>query len=155
VLIGNLFGDAISTYTGARLTTGGIWADNSDKQSKTAFAPIETQQVLAQVVALPITTWQYKAEPAEVRHLGPMAQDFYAAFKLGDNDKSIATLDEAGVALAAIQGLNRKLEKENAELKARLAKLEAKAAKQEKTQARLETLEARLEMLFQARVAQP
>jgi hypothetical protein len=33
-------------------------------------------------------------------------------------------MDEGGVALAAIQGLNKKLESENAELKARLEKLE-------------------------------
>jgi len=35
-----------------------------------------------------------------------MAQDFYAAFGLGDDNKHIATIDESGVALAAIQGLN-------------------------------------------------
>jgi deoxyxylulose-5-phosphate synthase len=151
VLIGNLFGDAISTYTGARLTTGGIWADNSDKQSKTAFVPIETQQVLAQVVALPITTWQYKVERADVRHLGPMAQDFYAAFKLGDKDTSIATLDEAGAALAAIQGLNQKLEAENAKLKVRVAELEAQVIKQAKVQARVEALAARVEQMLHVR----
>ena len=35
---------------------------------------------------------------------GPMAQDFYAAFGLGNSDKSIGLLDASGVALAAIQG---------------------------------------------------
>lgn len=99
-----------------------------------------------------MTTWQYKMETGTtVRHLGPMAQDFHAAFKLGANDTSIATLDEAGVALATIQGLNQKLEKENAALKARLAKLEAKVATRAQTQARLDALEARLERMFQAR----
>ncbi|MGH8612785.1 MAG: tail fiber domain-containing protein, partial [Gammaproteobacteria bacterium] len=144
----------ITSSTGAYLSTGGVWQDNSDKHSKTAFAPIKPQAVLAKVVALPVTTWQYKAEPAAVRHLGPMAQDFHAAFKLGQDDTSIATLDEAGVALAAIQGLNQKLEAENAKLKTRLAELEAKVATQAKVQARVETLEARLDALFHARASQ-
>jgi cell division protein FtsB len=39
-----------------------------------------------------------------------MAQDFHAAFGLGADDKHIATVGADGVALAAIQGLNRKLE---------------------------------------------
>ena len=50
-------------------------------------------------------------------HLGPMAQDFHAAFGLnGADDKHIATVDEGGVALAAIQGLNQKVEAQQAEL---------------------------------------
>ena len=60
-----------------------------------------------------------------VRHVGPMAQDFQEAFGLnGGDDKHISVVDESGVALAAIQGLNQKLETENAALKARLEKLE-------------------------------
>ena len=56
-----------------------------------------------------------------------MAQDFHAAFGVGLDDKHIATVDADGVALAAIQGLNQKLEQketEITELKQRLAKLE-------------------------------
>ena len=60
-------------------------------------------------------------------HIGPMAQDFKAAFYPGSDDKSITTLEADGVAFAAIQGLNQKLKEqkaENAELKVRLEKLE-------------------------------
>jgi len=49
-----------------------------------------------------------------------MAQDFSSAFALGQDDKHISVVDEGGVALAAIQGLNEKLEEtkaENAQLK--------------------------------------
>jgi cell division protein FtsB len=74
-----------------------------------------------------VQSWDYKAQPGE-KHIGPMAQDFHAAFGLnGADDTHISTVDEGGVALAAIQGLNQKLEEqkaENAELKARLEKLE-------------------------------
>jgi len=99
---------------------------------------MDSREVLARVVALPITRWNYKADPSS-QHLGPVAQDFKAGFALGADDTSIATVDEAGVALAAVQGLNQKMEEreailrrelerrdtENAELKTRLARLEA------------------------------
>jgi hypothetical protein len=84
--------------------------------------------VLAKVAALPLSEWNYKLEGAGRRHVGPMAQDFQAAFGLnGGDDKHISVVDETGVALAAIQGLNAKserLEAENAALKLRLEKLE-------------------------------
>lgn len=76
-------------------------------------------------------TWNYNSQDAAVRHLGPMAQDFKAAFGLGESDTGITTVDADGVALAAIQGLHRKLEQalkhrdeHNAELRQRLARIE-------------------------------
>jgi hypothetical protein len=82
------------------------------------------------VVSLPLSEWNFKFAPGET-HLGPMAQDFRAAFGLGSDDKHIATVDADGVAFAAIQGLNQKLEEklelkeaEIRELKLRLDKLE-------------------------------
>jgi DNA-binding transcriptional MerR regulator len=35
-----------------------------------------------------------------------MAQDFYAAFNVGEDDRHITSIDEDGVALAAIKALN-------------------------------------------------
>ncbi len=105
---------------------GSSWINASDRNLKQGFAGVDAQAVLAQVAALPVTTWSYKAQP-EQKHLGPVAQDFRAAFGLGQDDTSISTVDESGVALAAIQGLNRKLEEtraENAKLKQRLDTLE-------------------------------
>jgi hypothetical protein len=89
----------------------------SDRNIKTNFAPVDVQTVLARVAAMPITTWNYKADLAK-RHLGPMAQDFYGAFGIGQDDKTITFLDEGGVALAAIQGLNQKLEDKDAKIQA-------------------------------------
>ena len=103
---------------------------SSDRNLKESFKTVDGGAVLAKVAAMPMTEWQFKTTPEE-RHLGPMAQDFRAAFGLGGDDKHIAVTDEGGVALAAIQGLNEKLESEGkakdaeiAELKARLEKLE-------------------------------
>jgi trimeric autotransporter adhesin len=104
------------------LATGTV-TGSSDRNLKEDFAPVNAGEVLNRVAALPISRWSYKAD-AGVTHLGPMAQDFYAAFAVGMDDRHISMVDADGVALAAIQGLNQKLEAENAELKRRLETLE-------------------------------
>jgi hypothetical protein len=65
---------------------------------------------------MPITRWRYLNEDVDKRHIGPMAQDFWAAFGLGDDDKHIGTIDESGVALAAIQGLYQVMKETDARL---------------------------------------
>jgi trimeric autotransporter adhesin len=74
--------------------------------------------VLDCVAKLLIQQWRFKAEPEEVKHVGPMAQDFRAAFGLGEIPTAIATVDADGVALAAIQGLNQKLVERDAQMQA-------------------------------------
>lgn len=129
-----------SANTGVRLAPGGgAWLTLSDKASKTEFAEVDAQRVLEKVAELPITSWAYIGQPGGVRHIGPTAQDFYAAFGVGEGETTICTVDADGVALAAIKGLARRdkdreariadLERENAELKARLERLEKALAK--------------------------
>jgi len=128
-----LFSNAAAT-TGVLLAAGGgSWSNASDKNLKTNFKDMDTGNVLERLLTLPITTWNYKAN-GDIRHIGPMAQDFYAAFGgLGLDDKHIDTVDADGVALAAIQGLNRKLEtqivalkKDNERKDARISELESR-----------------------------
>jgi len=91
---------------GASLAPGsGSWSSASDRGLKANFAQVDRRQLLSRVLALPISTWNYKTQAESIRHIGPMAQDFYAAFHIGEDDKHITTIDEGGVALAAIQGL--------------------------------------------------
>jgi hypothetical protein len=137
--IGIISGQTIGTWTGAYLSDSGIWQNASDRNRKTGFAPVNPQEVLAKVAALPVQSWRYTNETDVVRHLGPVAQDFKAAFGLGSDDKSIGTVDEEGVALAAIQGLNQKLEEQAREKEARIATLEQKLAELEKLLAKLST----------------
>ncbi len=100
-----LYTNAASTV-GAQLAAGsGTWASLSDRNVKTNIAPLDDAAVLDKVAALPISRWSYKTEHG-VRHVGPMAQDFYAAFKVGEDDKHITSIDEDGVALAAIKALH-------------------------------------------------
>jgi trimeric autotransporter adhesin len=100
----------------------------SDRHAKTAFAPVDAVDVLARVLQLPLSEWSYKTAVGE-RHIGPMAQDFHAAFGLGGDDTTIATIDADGVALAAIQGLNARLEAEHAAQAAQIAELQRELAR--------------------------
>jgi hypothetical protein len=95
----------------------------SDRNAKERFMPVNAREVLDKVARLPISEWQYKTQ-ADARHIGPMAQDFHAAFSVGSDEKHIATVDADGVALAAIQGLNQKLEEEAHEKDGRIEQLE-------------------------------
>jgi trimeric autotransporter adhesin len=97
---------------------GGSWSSASDRAAKTDFAPVDTFGILEAVARLPLQTWRYRTEPSGARHLGPVAQDFHAAFGLGSNDQTIATVDADGVALAAIQGLYRLVQEQQAEIAA-------------------------------------
>ena len=74
--------------------------------------------ILERVAALPIHEWRFKTEAEGVKHVGPMAQDFRAAFGLGAHETAIATVDADGVALAAIQGLSQKLQEKEARIEA-------------------------------------
>lgn len=93
----------------------------SDRHVKADFAPADTRAVLQQVVQLPIQTWRYRDEGTQVRHMGPMAQDFAAAFAVGSDARHILAVDGQGVALAAIQALHLEMQT----LAERLAALEA------------------------------
>jgi hypothetical protein len=95
----------------------------SDVNSKTAITDVDPEEILSLVTKLPVSKWEYKDALGE-KHIGPMAQDFYAAFGLGATDTSISTIDTAGVALAAIQALNNKLINQNMSLERRVHELE-------------------------------
>ena len=111
----------------------------SSREVKEGFEPVDGAEVLARVRELPITEWSYRERPGE-RHVGPVAEDFHAAFGLSDG-RHIAATDATGVALAAIQGLSEALADSRAELDAvrrenerlgeRLAALEAAVAERD------------------------
>ena len=79
---------------------------------------------MEKVAELPISQWSYEAQDESIEHIGPMAQDFYRLFNLGEDDRHINTLDPDGIALAAIKALYEKSKQDNKELKDRLSKLE-------------------------------
>jgi hypothetical protein len=111
----------------------------SDRNIKAGFEPADPKAILEKVAALPITRWHY-TNAVSTPHFGPMAQDFHAAFGLGTDDKHIATVDADGVALAAIQGLNQKVEEENRALRAALSAKDGEIAELKRGVAELRQL---------------
>ncbi|MGA4837438.1 tail fiber domain-containing protein [Streptomyces sp. G45] len=90
--------------------------------------PLNGHDVLRKVVELPVSTWRYRADPDGVRHLGPMAQDWWDAFGLGGDDRTISLVDTNGVALVCVQALHRLLEqsqREISDLREQVARLTA------------------------------
>lgn len=85
----------------------------SDRNLKEGFAFVDARKILDKVVDMPVSTWRFKSEDDSIQHIGPVAQDFMAAFGYGMSDKHITATDADGVALAAIQGLNAKLEEKS------------------------------------------
>ena len=143
---GVYFTTGINASTGAPTwgcyaQNGSGWTCTSDRNVKRNLEQVDAQDVLSRLAAMPVYHWQPKDGPnAEIRHIGPMAQDFYTTFGLGDSDKSIGMQDAEGVALAAIQGLNQKLD---AQLKAQAAQIKAQAAAIAELRRAMEVLMAR------------
>lgn len=119
----------ISTTTGAYLSRGGAWTNASDRALKTNFQPVAGQAVLNRLMTIPVQTWNYRSQDNSIRHLGPTAQDFAAAFGLGEDDRHISTVDEEGVALAAIQGLYEIVQAQKGQVETLTAQNDALAAR--------------------------
>lgn len=124
-----------SLAASGNLTIAGTLSELSDRESKSDITVVDTDAVLDKLLTLPIATWTRKTDDSGVRHMGPMAQDFAAAFGLGSDNRMVATLDLAGVSMASIQALYRQVQEREAEISAlrqeneslakRLARLEA------------------------------
>jgi hypothetical protein len=119
-------GSTLMSLSDTELRVNGVLVSASDRNLKENFGGVNAKAVLAKVVGLPLSAWNYKADGSKSRHLGPMAQDFRQAFGLGSDDITIATTDVNGVALAAIQGLNQKLVAESRAKDAVIAGLKKK-----------------------------
>lgn len=110
------------------LYVSGTITQLSSRTSKTNFVALAGEEVLARLSELPIWTWNYLSADGGDRHIGPVAEDFYAAFGFGRSARSLAPADVAGVALAATQALQQQVAERDqriAELEARLSRLEA------------------------------
>jgi hypothetical protein len=120
--------------TAGNVTIQGTLTELSDVNAKENITPVDGRALLARLTELPIATWNYKADATKSPHIGPMAQDFHAAFGLGADDTHLAPKDLAGVALVGVKELYKMIEDreatiiqqqtEIAELKQRTAALE-------------------------------
>jgi hypothetical protein len=126
------------------------WQCTSDRDAKENFSPVDGKAILKGVAAMPISTWNFKGADPTSRALGPTAQDFYEAFRLGTDDKSIATSNLASVALAAIQGLHQVVLEKDAvlhSLERQLDALQREAVNLRERLARVESMDAEVAQL--------
>ncbi|HLA63728.1 MAG TPA: tail fiber domain-containing protein [Rhodothermales bacterium] len=122
----------IRFYTSQNLSTGvfvapggGSWASVSDRNLKDNFRAVDGEDVLRRLRGVPVSTWNYETQDAGIRHMGPMAQDFRAAFALGEDSTTINTVDIDGVTLAGVQALSVRTDDLRAENEALRAELTA------------------------------
>jgi len=119
------------------------WSVLSDRNSKENFQSIDEQQILNRLEKMPVTAWNYKHDPSR-RYIGPTAQDFKTAFGLGNDDKSINTLDTLGVTLAAIKGIAKELKVRDQQIIKLRSDLKERDAKMEALEKRLDQVSSRL-----------
>lgn len=79
----------------------------SDVNLKENFNNVDPTAILERLMTIPVSAWNYKTD--KTRHIGPMAQDFKAAFGFGASGKFIEFVDANGVLIAAVQGLYAKV----------------------------------------------
>jgi hypothetical protein len=132
---------------------GGSWSAVSDRHKKENFAPVAGEELLTKLRGVPVTSWNYKAQDHRIRHIGPMAQDWEAAFRLSGDSTMINTGDIAGVTLAGVQALDARTRQQHVAvqtLESRLQALEAVVAERDALARRVEALERLVAQLLQA-----
>jgi hypothetical protein len=123
------------------VVNGGSWSCSSDRNLKENFVAVDSRTTLERLSQVPILQWNAKGTDPNVKHFGPMAQDFYAAFGLGENNKSIDTIDLDGVALSSIQGLYTMAKQQDAEVASLKSENDAQQKKIDDLESRLAALE--------------
>ncbi len=114
---GTIFYSNSSASTGVRLNAGGgAWATLSDVNTKEHFTKVNKENILQKISQLDVTKWNYKSQDEEVQHIGPMAQDFYQAFELGESNKTITTTDIDGINMLGIQALEERTNNQATEI---------------------------------------
>ena len=147
-------GNGSTCYVDAANTT---WNCSSDRSLKENFVEVDGIAILAALTYMPVFEYNMKDGDGAVRHIGPVSQDFHAAFGLGGDDKTLSSGDAIGVTMAAVQGLYTLLQEKEAAIEAQAQEVEAlrtQVARFEKAQeastARNGVLESRLDRLEQA-----
>jgi hypothetical protein len=120
---------------GAYLSEGGVWTNGSSRAFKENFQTLDSGRLLSKISGLKVDSWNFK--DSDEKHIGPVAEDFVAAFDVGiiresdgqRDNQYLAANDVAGVALAGVKELiqeNRELRDLIGQLERRITELEKK-----------------------------
>ncbi len=139
----------IKFFTNQNLTAGvelaaggGSWSSVSDRNMKENFIALDGEDVLRRLRSVPVSMWNYKSQDKGIRHIGPMAQDLFSAFNVGESDRLINTIDIDGVNLAGVRALEERTATQQSKIEALERENAAMKREQEALRARLEKLEA-------------
>jgi trimeric autotransporter adhesin len=145
-----LFTNATTT-TGVSLNAGGSsWNVISDRNRKINFLDVNGEDLLARLRNVPVSTWQYRDEADRtVMHIGPMAQDWQAAFGFSRDNTTINMSDLDGVNLAGVKALEQRTAALQQQLTARDAEIAQLRARQDASDRRIAELEAAVRAITQ------
>ena len=143
---------ALNPANGNLLVRGSLTATNvassSSRALKENFSIVDPMEILAAVAQIPISKWSFKNDGSSVFHIGPMAEDFYALFGLGTDNKHISSVDGDGIALASIKALNQKLESKELKIADLEAQLAEKGQQLQQHASLLEDLSQKVQLLL-------
>ncbi|HXH17532.1 MAG TPA: tail fiber domain-containing protein, partial [Chitinophagales bacterium] len=127
---------------GAHLTLGGVWTDASARSKKEDFTEMNSEETLSKIAQLPVTRWKYSGTENEY-HIGPMADDFFRMFQVGD-DQSISAMDKTGVLFLGVQALTIENKKQDDLLKQQLEIIKRQNERIERLECLVEELRRKL-----------
>ncbi len=140
---GVTFYSSPDTVSGPNVTLmpgASAWSTLSDVNTKEHFVDLQNEEVLRRIAAMPVRAWSFKAQDSAIHHIGPTAQDFHAAFGLGEDPRRINSLDADGVALAGVRALEVRTRTDGEQRYAGNAALRAELAALQERLSRLEAL---------------
>ena len=145
---GTIFYSNSALSAGVSLAAGGgAWLSVSDKKRKENFQPVNGETILEKISNMEITSWNYKSQNERIRHIGPMAQDFYEAFHFGESDTTITATDIDGINIMAVQALEKRtqeLTEKSKEIEALRLQLDDLQAEKQKLEKRILAMEKKL-----------
>ena len=130
--------------TFAGIVSGVSFNVTSDRNLKENITTVDEMEILDRALAMPIYQWNFKDQGPEIQHIGPMAQDFWSSFKLGNSDKHISVNDFTAVALSSIKGLHKMIEEKDGKIMNLENQLQQQDEKLMEQEARLKALEKAL-----------
>ncbi|MCE3280291.1 MAG: Flagellar hook-length control protein FliK [Bacteroidetes bacterium] len=107
------YSDPLNTMGVTLFAGGGSWSMISDRNKKANICNVNYESILTGINKLKIRSWNYRSQSKSIRHIGPMAQDFYNVFHLGENDVSVSSVDMDGVILSGIKALSFRVDSLN------------------------------------------
>jgi trimeric autotransporter adhesin len=126
-----LYTNSSKTIGVSLAASGNSWASISDRNRKENIVWLDGEDVLRRLRGVPVASWNYVGIETGARNIGPMAQDWHAAFPLNSDSLTINQADFDGVNLAAVQALERRTVRQAAEMAAqtkRIRTLESEVA---------------------------